>query len=193
VGGYFQSSGGGSAICVESEGHDPDKPSLRVENTNTEDGVAAYMVAGSPQFFTNHAAVTIQNAGDGTALWLQNGGGEPGSGGGDFIRAVNQGQDTVQFQVTSSGDVKQREQARGLVKAAVSYHCSGYLGHPREIYRWFNHVNGQEITFQGEFCTIDFGFDLSEHFWMSDGDLCSYGPQYPTTLSCGGYGSIIVY
>jgi hypothetical protein len=56
--------------------------------------------------FSDYATTHFANAGSGQVLWLQNGGSNSsGSGGGDFITAVNSPQNDTQFRVTTSGEV----------------------------------------------------------------------------------------
>jgi hypothetical protein len=69
-----------------------------------------------------------------------------------------------------AGDAIQMRDSNGLVKAAVYANC----GPSSSIYRSFNNVNSTEITIasgtsNGE-CTIDFGFDISDRFWVAMGE-----------------------
>ena len=73
--------------------------------------------------------------------------------------------------ILASGDVKQIRTGNGLVKAAVYVNCndSMMLG----AIRSFNNVNTTQFTFSpgpgvGR-CTIDFGFDISDRFWVATG------------------------
>jgi hypothetical protein len=75
---------------------------LRANNTNTSNGMAAYLTNDST-FATAHFA----NGGDGQVLYLENGGSDAaGSGGGDFIKAVNDPENDTQFRVTTDGEVR---------------------------------------------------------------------------------------
>jgi len=69
--------------------------------------------------------------------------------------------------IYGSGDVKQTRTGNGLVKAAVFAHCGGMGG--TIVHRYFNNVNADPITIgpDGVRCTIDFGFDISDRFWVA--------------------------
>jgi hypothetical protein len=61
-------------------------------------------------FFTNdsnYANVHLENGGSGQVMWLVNGGADAGgSGGGDFITAVNNPQNDTQFRVLTTGEAR---------------------------------------------------------------------------------------
>jgi hypothetical protein len=65
------------------------------------------------------------------------------------------------------GDVSQNRAGNGLVKAGVYAHCESW--HP-EILRSFNNLGPAAITIASgelnEKCVIDFGYDISERFWV---------------------------
>jgi hypothetical protein len=90
--GVFASSGGGTK----------NNAALRADNTNTTNGMAAYLTNNST-FATAHFA----NAGTGQVLWLQNGGTDVnGTGGGDFITCLNNPSNDSQFRVLTSGEAR---------------------------------------------------------------------------------------
>jgi hypothetical protein len=101
-GGYFVNlSTNGVALYANSSGSTRDKPTLRVINSESDRGMAAYLTNNS-----NYATAHFSNGGSGEVLYLQNGGTDAaGTGGGDFIKAVNKPEDDIQFRVTTSGDV----------------------------------------------------------------------------------------
>jgi hypothetical protein len=101
-GGYFVNSGtDGTALYATGDGSGRGDATLRVDNTETTDGVAAYVTNDS-----NYATAHFYNASNGEVLYLQNGGIDPvGNGGGDFIKAVNEPEGDVQFRVSSGGFV----------------------------------------------------------------------------------------
>jgi hypothetical protein len=89
-------------LFATSSGQDRDKATLRVDNTASTDGIAAFIHSDS-----NYETLHIQNEGNnGGVLYLQNNG-DPvgGAGGGDFIVAANQDGGDIQFRVASSGAV----------------------------------------------------------------------------------------
>jgi len=95
----------GNALFALSGGAGRDQATVRANNSNTSLGMAAY--------FTNQstwATAHFANAGSGQVLWLQNGGSDfGGTGGGDFITAVNSGtgmSGDTQFRVLSSGEAR---------------------------------------------------------------------------------------
>jgi hypothetical protein len=64
--------------------------------------MAAYIINGS-----NFATAHFANSGTGEVLYLQNGGTDAsGTGGGDFIKAVNNPENDAQFRVLTSGEVR---------------------------------------------------------------------------------------
>ncbi len=97
VGGY---STFGNGVLASSGGATRDNAALRSNNTNTVNGMAAYLTNNS-SFATAHLA----NAGAGQVAWLQNGGTDAnGSSGGDFITCVNDFD--TQFRVLTSGEAR---------------------------------------------------------------------------------------
>ena len=70
---------------------------------------------------------------------------------------------------SGTGHVKQVRTGNGLVKAAVSVNCNDdlLLG----CIRAFNNVNSETIFcspgLSDGYCTIDFGFDVSDRFWVA--------------------------
>jgi len=71
--------------------------------------------------------------------------------------------------IYGNGDVKQNREGNGLVKAAVYVDCNNdlLLGNIRE----FNNVTSNAIfpspgSMNGN-CTLDFGFDISDRFWVA--------------------------
>ncbi len=82
---------------------------------------------------------------------------------------LHMGSSTPDLSVTESGDITQKLDSNGLVKAAVYADCRNAVA---SIDRSFNNVNNAAIsissTVNGE-CTIDFGFDISERFWSATG------------------------
>jgi hypothetical protein len=100
--GYFlNTSDDGIALYAKGSGSTRNKATLRVENTEPDKGMAAYLTNNS-----NFATAHFSNAGNGEVLYLQNGGTDAaGTGGGDFIKAVNKPEGDIQFRVTTSGEV----------------------------------------------------------------------------------------
>jgi len=75
--------------------------------------------------------------------------------------------------IYGDGDVKQNRTGNGLVKAAVYMPCGkNYL--LCEPIRFFNNVTGGQISgicgASDGYCTIDFGFDISDRFWVATAD-----------------------
>lgn len=75
--------------------------------------------------------------------------------------------------IYGDGDVKQNRTGDGLVKAGVYVNCNNdlLLGTIRD----FNNVNSEDIIpspglVNGE-CTLDFGFDISDRFWVATADM----------------------
>jgi len=110
--GVFGESGNGVGVWGESKlssgvhafgnGQARNNAALRADNTNSNQGMAAYLTNRS-NFATGHFA----NAGNGEVLYLQNGGTDAnGTGGGDFIKAVNNPENDAQFRVLSSGEAR---------------------------------------------------------------------------------------
>jgi hypothetical protein len=101
-GGYFVNSDtDGTALYATGDGSGRGKATLRVDNTEETGGVTAYMTNDS-----NYATAHFSNSGSGEVLYLQNGGTDAGgTGGGDFIRAVNEPEGDTQFRVSTSGYV----------------------------------------------------------------------------------------
>jgi hypothetical protein len=95
---------GNDAIGVYAAGYGSGRTyaALRAANFNNSTGMVAYM--------TNHSAfhtAHFNNAGSGGVLYLQNGGTDAdGTGGGDFITAINNPENDFQFRVLSSGEVR---------------------------------------------------------------------------------------
>ena len=85
-------------VYAVNAGGTKDNPALRAASTNTTNGMAAYMTNDS-SYHTAH----FQNTGSGGVLFLQNNGAADGSGGGDFISAVNSDGTDQQFRVLSDG------------------------------------------------------------------------------------------
>ena len=91
----------GVGIYAEGSGSGKTKATLRANNTEASGGIAAYLTNDS-----TFANVHAYNGGSGEVLWLQNGGTDAaGTGGGDFIRAVNDPGTDTQFRVSTSGEV----------------------------------------------------------------------------------------
>ena len=91
----------GIGIYVEGRGASKTKATLKVNNTESSGGIAAYLTNDS-----TYANAHFFNSGSGEVLWLQNGGTDAaGTGGGDFIAAVNQPSNDTQFRVSTSGEV----------------------------------------------------------------------------------------
>ncbi len=102
-GGYFTNySTDGVALYAYGTGAARDKATLRVNNTETSGGMAAYITNNS-----NYHNAHFYNASTGGVLYLQNGGSDAaGTGGGDFITAVNGDENDAQFRVLTSGEVR---------------------------------------------------------------------------------------
>ncbi len=90
---------GGTSTYIEGGGQTRNSAALRVLNRNSTQGMAAYMENQS-DFATAH----FDNSGTGQVLYLTNGGtNSAGTGGGDFIRALNQPESDTQFRVSTTG------------------------------------------------------------------------------------------
>ena len=102
-GGYFTNySADGVALYAYGLGSGRSKAALRVDNYEASGGMAAYLVNVS-NFHNAH----FYNSGSGGVLYLQNGSASAdGSGGGDFITALNGAENDVQFRVATSGEVR---------------------------------------------------------------------------------------
>lgn len=100
-GGSFENLSYGVALRAHGNGQGRNNAALSVGNTNAVQGMAGYLVNNS-----NFATTHFYNAGTGEVLYLQNGGlNAAGAGGGDFIRAVNNLENDVQFRVDTIGNV----------------------------------------------------------------------------------------
>ncbi|MCI0397074.1 MAG: hypothetical protein L0332_00315 [Chloroflexi bacterium] len=101
--GYFiNSSSNGVALYAEGSGAGRLKAVLRLNNTEAVQGMAAYFTNSS-----NFANTHFENGGSGQVLWLVNGGTDAaGTGGGDFITAVNNPGSDTQFRVLTTGEVR---------------------------------------------------------------------------------------
>jgi hypothetical protein len=102
-GGYFiNNNANGISLYATGSGATKFYPTLRVDNIEGTHGMAAYITN-----YSDYATTHFYNAGSGQVLWLQNGGTTTGgSGGGDFITAINKPQNDIQFRVTTSGQVR---------------------------------------------------------------------------------------
>ena len=100
--GVWGDSTSGHGVYAYSQGVGLNGTALYAENPNTNHGMAAYILNNS-DYHTAH----FYNAGSGGVLYLQNGGTDAGgSGGGDFITAVNKPRNDAQFRVLSSGEAR---------------------------------------------------------------------------------------
>lgn len=100
-GGYFENSGtDGVALYATGSGSGSSKATMRVHNSDGTGGVAASFTSQS-----SNETARFRNSVTGAVLYLQNGGDAVGAGGGDFIRAVNDAGDDVQFRVSTAGNV----------------------------------------------------------------------------------------
>ena len=101
MGGRFSNSQG-IGLYAENSGQGRDHPTLRVNNTQSSNALAAYITNNS-----NFATAHLANGGTGQVLYLQNGGtNAAGTGGGDFITAVNEPENDAQFRVLTDGGVR---------------------------------------------------------------------------------------
>jgi hypothetical protein len=92
---------GANSLFAESNGGARWSATLRTNNTNAANGIAAYLTNDS-DFATSHFA----NGETGQVLYLENGGSnDNGDGGGDFIMAVNDPESDTQFRVATDGEV----------------------------------------------------------------------------------------
>ena len=98
--GVYGLSSTGHGVYALSGGSARNHASLRASNSNASGGMAAYMTNAS-NYHTAHFA----NSGSGGVLYLQNNGNSAGTGGGDFITAVNANETDIQFRVDSAGNV----------------------------------------------------------------------------------------
>jgi len=100
-GGFFRNSTDGIALYVTGSGSDHIKAALRVHNSDPTGGVAANFSNVS-----DDETARFRNTKSGEVLYLVNGATDAaGTGGGDFIYAVNQDESDVQFRVSSGGNV----------------------------------------------------------------------------------------
>lgn len=100
--GHFENTGNGVAVYAKGEGSGRVQAALRVDNDETDEGMAAYITNNS-----NYASAHFFNGGIGEVLYLQNGGVDGlGTLGGDFIKAVNEAESDPQFRVLTSGEVR---------------------------------------------------------------------------------------
>lgn len=97
-GGLFENFTAGIGLKVVGNGQGRDRAALWVENPNNSQGMAAYLFNHS-----EFAAAHFYNSSSGEVLYLQNGVGVLGSGGGPFIKAVNKAENDVQFLVDRLG------------------------------------------------------------------------------------------
>ena len=101
-GGYFNNSSSGIALYAYSNGATRNKATLRAGNYESSGGMAAYLTNNS-----NYHNAHFYNSGSGGVLYLQNGGtGDAGTGGGDFITALNGDENDAQFRVLTNGEVR---------------------------------------------------------------------------------------
>ncbi len=92
----------GNALYGYNQGQARNQAALLVFNTNPVNGVTAYITNTS-----NYATAHFANHSTGEVLYLQNGGTDiSGTGGGDFIKAVNHPEADAQFRVLTSGEVR---------------------------------------------------------------------------------------
>ncbi len=148
-------NGDDNTLYLEGKGAARADATLRVHNTQTNQGMAAYLDNNS-QYATAHFA----NTGVGEVLYLQN-------NGGPFIKAVNNTESQTMFTVNYTGTVSQQQQADGLVKAAVYAYCSNTNS---SIDRSFNNVGGTITIANGASvgrCTIDFGFRIDDRYFVA--------------------------
>ncbi len=100
AGHFVNASANGIALYAEGSGGGRTRATLRVTNTESINGMAGYLTNNS-----NYATAHFANWGSGQVLWLENGGtGTDGTGGGDFITAVNP--DDTQFRVLTTGEAR---------------------------------------------------------------------------------------
>jgi hypothetical protein len=102
-GGYFNNAAeDGVGLYVYGDGSGRYKAALRATNWEASGGMAAYLINES-----NYHTAHLRNYGTGGVLYLQNGGTDgSGTGGGDFITAVNDPANDAQFRVLTSGEVR---------------------------------------------------------------------------------------
>lgn len=97
--GVLGTSDTGPGLLASNSGSARFNAALRADNRNAAGGMAAYITNGS-----NFATAHFANDNAGEVLYLQNGGSDAaGTGGGDFIRCVNNLEDDAQFRVLSNG------------------------------------------------------------------------------------------
>ena len=94
---YSQS---GTGLHAVSNGGNAGFPAIFAWNTNTTNGMAATMTNNS-----SLPTALVNNSSTGVVLNLQNGGTADGTGGGDFITALNVDATDTQFRLTSNGGV----------------------------------------------------------------------------------------
>ena len=174
-GGYFvNSSSDGTALYAAGNGSGLDDATLRVNNTDTTAGVATYMTNDS-----SDATAHLYNAGNGDVLYLQNGGTDAGgTGGGYFIRAVNQPEGDTQFEVSSAG----------YVYADGGYRCGNSIDNaarpsvPIGFVTWALDENGIEPCLQDD-SPADFAEMLPAIGSLEPGDVLAIGPDGNLTQS----------
>ncbi|MEO8208738.1 MAG: hypothetical protein ABI598_06855 [Chloroflexota bacterium] len=97
--GVVGSSTNGTGVLCTTNGATRSNAALQAVNSNTTDGMAAYLHNDS-----GFATVDVRNNGAGQVLWLVNGGTDTaGTGGGDFINCRNKAETDVQFRVATDG------------------------------------------------------------------------------------------
>lgn len=103
AGWFWNSSTNGVAVRAEGRGSGRTRATLQVHNTHVGGGAMAAYITVDSNFATAH----VRNDGDGEVLYLQNGGTDAaGTGGGDFIKAMNNPESDAQFRVLTSGEVR---------------------------------------------------------------------------------------
>jgi hypothetical protein len=96
----YASSNHHTAIFADSDSDGIYGPTFEALNGNLTDGEAAFI-----QNWSGSPTARFENLGGGEVLYLRNKGAANGSGGGDFITAVDYAKTDTQFRITSNGGV----------------------------------------------------------------------------------------
>jgi hypothetical protein len=149
-----------------------------VHNSDAAGGVAASFTSLSA-----NGTAKFRNSGSGTVLYLENGGtGGAGTGGGDFINAVNEDESDVQFRVSSGGYVY----ADGGYRCGVN--ISDVLTGPASI----GQTEASIDPCLRDSSPADFAEMLPAQGSPEPGDVLAIGPDGDLTQSSEAYQTTII-